>query len=534
MMIRKTAPHPIPVPLAAALLALVLTVAGALPGLAQSNGFRQALAQAVAGDPEIAAFYAARDYKPIWVSRRDKQRRKAFLGALRRAPAHGLATKRYDAKAVSADFSRLRGDARAAEVEVRTTRRFVQYAHDIQSGIVAPARVDANMTLPRPRRGTRQLLESFSKSTPAAFIRVLPPQNKGYALLLKEKARVQKIAAQGGWGPKVGASVLKPGQAGAAVAQLKARLNRMGYRAGSGNSYDTALAQAVARFQTANSLNPDGVAGKATMVAVNTSASTRLMQVVLGLERMRWLNKPLGQRHIVVNEAAFVVNVYDRGRSVYDSRVVVGKPGRWRTPEFQDQMTHLIINPSWHVPPAIAGLEYLPLLKKNSNALARQDMVMTNTSGQVVNPASVDFAQYTKDSFPYSLRQKPSGGNALGKVKFLFPNKHAIYLHDTPSKSLFGRDLRAYSHGCVRVQKPDELAYLLLGWQAGNAKALFDQTVASGKETRIDLKSPIPIYLVYRTAFAAPNGSVRYAPDTYGVDGKLWSALKAAGVSLNG
>ncbi len=522
-----------------AALTIAVLLAAMLPGaaaqaqpLTQSAPFRQALAQAVAGDPEIAAFYAARDYRPIWTSKRDRKRRNAFLAALRQAPAHGLPRGIYDAAAVRADFANMRGARRAAQVEARTTRRFVAYAHDIQSGIILPARVDPNMTLPPPRRNTRQLLEAFAKSAPSGFLRALPPQDRGYEALLRERARLQKIAANGGWGPKVGVRRLKPGQSGAAVIRLRARLGRMGYRAGNGATYDRVLEQAVARFQADHSLIPDGVAGPATMAAVDTPASTRLMQVVLGLERMRWLNKPLGRRHIIVNEAAFKVNVFDRGRSVFESRVVVGQPGRWRTPEFQDRMTHMVVNPSWYVPASIAGREYLPLLKQNPNALARQEMEMTDASGRIVNPATVDFSRYDKDNFPFILRQKPSAGNALGKVKFMFPNKHAIYLHDTPAKSLFNRDLRAFSHGCVRVHKPAELAYLLLSWQTSDPRGLFDRTVASGKETRIDLKEPVPIYLVYRTAYADPDGRVKFAADTYRVDGKLWKAMQAQGVSL--
>ncbi len=525
-----------PAPFRPALLALVSLLTLLLtqaPAQAQSQAFRQALARAVAGDPALAAFYQGRNYAPIWVSNRDRQRRTAFVAALRQAPAHGLPRGRYDAATVRADLANLRGDARRAEVEARTSKRFVQYARDIQSGIVTPSRVDANMTLQPPRRDPTALLVAFAKSSARGFIAKLPPQDKGYARLLDEKTRMEKIVARGGWGPKVPGKGLKPGQSGPAVRALRARLKAMGYAAkGQAASYDDALVQAVARFQDDHGLNRDGVAGKDTLAALNTTASIRLMQTVIGLERMRWLNKSLGKRHIIVNEAAFTVNVYDRGRSVYESRVVVGQPGRWRTPEFEDRMTHLVVNPSWYVPASIAGSEYLPLLQRNRNALGRQDMEMTDASGRVINPANVDFSRYTKGNFPYSLRQKPSGGNALGKVKFLFPNRHAIYLHDTPSKSLFLRSLRSFSHGCVRVQKPDELAYLLLGWQSSNPKELFDRTVASGVETRIDLQQPIPIYLVYRTAFVSEKGRPQYRADSYNVDAKLFTAMKKAGVVL--
>ncbi len=530
----STLPQPRRLPVVAALAALLLLfLLPPAPARAESTAFRQALASAVAGDPVLAAFYGARNYDPIWVSKKDRKRRRAFLAVLKEAPAHGLPSGRYDAAAVRSDFSRLRAVPKRVEVEIRTSRRFLQYARDIQSGIVTPRRVDANMTLRPVRRDPVGLLSAFSKSSPSGFLAKLPPQTAGYQRLLKEKARIQSVAARGGWGPKVPAATLKPGQSGAAVRVLRQRLAAMGYaRSARGDVYDETLKQAVARFQDAHGLNRDGIVGKQTMAAINTTAATRLMQAVIGLERLRWLNKPLGKRHIIVNEAAFTVNVYDRGRSIYESRVVVGKPGRWRTPEFEDQMTHMIVNPSWYVPSSIAGIEYLPLLKQNPNALARQDMEMTDSSGRVVNPGSVDFSKYTKGSFPFSLRQKPSGGNALGKVKFLFPNKHAIYLHDTPAKRLFGYDRRAFSHGCVRVQKPMQLAYTLLGWQSANPKQLFDATLATGVETRIDLKSPIPIYLVYRTAWVASDGTPNYRADSYNVDGKLYGAMKKAGVVL--
>ncbi len=518
-----------------AVLALSFLLGALAPVRAQSNAFRQALAQAVAGDPAIAAFYKARDYAPIWTGPRDRQRRSALLAALREAPAHGLPRGRYDERAVRAEFSNLRSDARKAEVELRTTRAFLQYARDIQSGIVTPSRVDKDMTLRPPRRNPATLLASLAKSSPRAFFKSLPPQDPGYARLLKEKARMEKVVRRGGWGPTVPGRKLEPGQSGKAVQALRRRLAAMGYKSrGRASVYDDGLVQAVARFQDDHGLNRDGIAGKETLAAINTPAETRLMQTVIGLERLRWLNKPLGRRHIIVNEAAFSVNVYENGRSIYESRVVVGQPGRWRTPEFEDRMTHMVLNPSWYVPPSIAGGEYLPLLQENPNALARQDMEMTDADGNVVNPQSIDFSSFSKDDFPFSLRQKPSGGNALGKVKFLFPNKHAIYLHDTPAKRLFRFSRRAFSHGCVRVQKPFELAYTLLGWQSPNPRQLFDRTLATGEETRIDLKQPVPIYLVYRTAWVDADGRANYRADSYKVDGKLFAALKGAGVVLTG
>ena len=519
-------------------IALVLGLALALSGLparAQSTAFKLAVAQAAANDKVILAFYKARDYRPIWTGNADRQRRKAFLDALKRAPDHGLPRGRYEADELRKSFAGFKSAKAKGALEVEVTRKFLQYARDIQSGILEPRRIDRNMTLRPPRRDPLKTLESFAKSSPAAFIRKLAPLSPDYQRLLKEKLRMERIVGRGGWGAPVKAKKLKPGDSGPAVVALRKRLTAMGYgRLGSAKTYDAALESAVQKFQLDHGLNADGVAGGNTLRAINTPATERLMQVVIGLERLRWLNKPLGKRHILVNEAAFMAYVIDNGKRTLTTRVVVGQPGRWRTPEFEKKMTHMVINPSWFVPGSIAGGEYLPLLKKNARALERQGIVMTDANGRRVDPTKVDFSKYSKGNFPYSLRQPPSDGNALGKVKFMFPNKHAIYLHDTPAKNLFGKDIRAYSHGCVRVQKPFELAYTLLAKQSANPKALFDGYVKAGKEVTVNLKQPVPIYLVYRTAWVEPNGRPNYRLDTYKVDKKVFAALAKAGVVLRG
>ncbi|NOX72187.1 MAG: L,D-transpeptidase family protein [Alphaproteobacteria bacterium] len=519
-----------------ALLALalgLLAIFAGLPANAQSIAFKQAVAQAAAKDKAIAAFYKARNYKPIWTSNKDRQRRLAFVSAAAKAQDHGLPVGRYDAAQLKRDFGGIKSAKAKGILEVETSRKFLQYARDIQSGILEPRKIDRNMTLRPPRRDRLKTLTAFAKSSPKAFFKSLPPSHPDYARLLKEKVRIERIIARGGWGPKVKAKKLELGQSSKAVTALRKRLSAMGYKQlGQSKTYDAKLVNAVKQFQIDSGLNADGAAGGLTLAAVNVPATQRLMQVVIGLERLRWLNKPLGKRHIMVNEADFRATVYDNGKPTLVTRVVVGKAGRWRTPEFEKKMTHMVINPSWFVPGSIAGGEYLPLLKKNANAMARQGIEIRDITGRRVDPTSIDFSQYSKDNFPFSLKQPPSGGNALGRVKFMFPNKHAIYLHDTPAKSLFGRDVRAYSHGCVRVQKPLELAYTLLSKQSSNPKKLFNDALASGQEVTIQLKKPVPIYLVYRTAWVTAKGRPNYRRDTYAVDKKVFSALSKAGVVL--
>ncbi len=520
------------------LLALTLIFSATLvifatPASSQSLAFKQAVATASARDEAIATFYKERNYKPIWTGNGDRQRRRAFLDAVSKASDHGLPIGRYDADQLKRDLGSFKSAKARGILEVEMTKRFLQYAQDLQSGILEPLKVDKELYVKPPRRDRLANLKAFSKSSPQAFLRSLAPKHPDYARLLKEKARLEKVVGRGGWGDKVPGKKIKPGQSGAKVFALRKRLTAMGYKkVGISPDYNDALKMVVARFQQDHGLNRDGVAGGATLAAMNVSAQTRLQQVIVGLERQRWLNKPRGKRHIIVNQADFRAHVMDNGKSTLETRVVVGKAGKFRTPEFTDEMTHLIINPTWHVPKSIARKEYLPMLKENPDALRRQGIRMTDAEGQPVDPATIDYTEYDVNNFPFDLKQPPSSGNALGKVKFMFPNRFNVYLHDTPSKSLFARDVRAYSHGCVRVQKPLELAYTLLKPQSANAKGLFHKYLATGRETVVGLEKPIPVHLVYHTVWVTAQGRPNYRMDIYRRDKRVFGALQKVGVVL--
>jgi len=520
---------------AVATLAVVAVFLSGHNADAQTSVFKQAVATASANDKAISTFYAERDYRPIWTGTGDRARRQAFVAAAAHAPDHGLPTGRYDARLLKADFAAVKTARGRAYLEVETTRRFLRYAHDIQSGILDPNKLSDDIAIKAPRRDRLAQLRAFSKSAPAAFIRALPPKAPEYARLLKEKARLEKALAAGDWGAKVRAKKLRPGRSGPAVAILRQRLTAMGYGGlgRGGDTYDDATSRAVQQFQTDRGLKADGVAGQATIRALNVSAQTQLKQVVIGLERQRWFNFDLGARYILVNQAAFKAYVIDNDRVTLQTRVVVGKAGaRFRTPEFNDKMTYMVINPSWYVPQSIIRREYLPKLQKDSAALNPLGIEFTDANGQKVSPASIDFSQYGLKNFPFSFRQPPGPRNALGKVKFMFPNKFNIYLHDTPSKSLFNSARRAFSHGCVRVQKPFQLAYTLLGRQSSNPKALFAKYLNSGRETRVNLKQAVPVYLTYKSVWISADGRPNYRMDVYGRDKLVFGALQNAGVVL--
>jgi murein L,D-transpeptidase YcbB/YkuD len=349
---------------------------------------------------------------------------------------------------------------------------------------------------------------------------------------MKHKVTLRRLKAEGGWGPVAGTQTLKPGAEGPAVVALRDRLVRMGYLKPTASArYDERLEAAVRDFQARHGLAEDGVAGPGTLAEINLSVQERLQSVVVAMERERWMNMDRGARHIDVNLADFSAKIVDNGKVTFETRSVVGHRERARqSPEFSDVMEFMVINPSWFVPRSIATKEYLPELQANPNAVSHLEI--TDRSGRRIDRTAVDFSQFTTSNFPFAMRQPPSQTNALGLVKFMFPNRHNIYLHDTPQKHLFAHEVRAYSHGCIRLADPFGFAYALLARQEADPEGYFQRILATGRETTVHLKTPVPVHLMYRTALTDPKGALEFRRDVYGRDGKIWQALEEAGVVL--
>lgn len=520
-----------------ALLAFVLSLSlfgSAVQAQTKVTALQQAIAVAAANDKDVAAYYRANGYQQIWTSKagKDRARRSALLAALAKAGDHGLPMSRYQPTALKAAMGSARTAAEVGKLEVQMSKIFLSYARDVQTGMIVPGQVDKLMARRIPYRDRIALLDALVKSSASAFMRSLPPKTPEYTRLMKEKLRLERLLGKGGWGQKVPGSGLKPGQSGNAVVILRNRLVTMGYlRRSASKSFDANLQKAVQLFQQDHGLTPDGVAGKSTIVEVNKSVESRMQSVIVAMERERWLNRPRGKRHVLVNLTDFTVKIIDNEKVTFQSRVVIGKNQRDRqSPEFSDVMEHMIINPTWNVPRSIATKEYLPMLQRNPNAVSHLRMV--DARGRTVSRANIDFTQYSAKTFPFNLKQPPSRGNALGLVKFMFPNKHNIYLHDTPAKNLFSREVRAYSHGCIRVHRPFDFAYALLKAQEGDPMSYFQSRLKTGSETQVNLKKPLPVHLVYRTAFTQPKGRTNFRRDVYGRDARLWNELAKAGVAL--
>jgi murein L,D-transpeptidase YcbB/YkuD len=378
------------------------------------------------------------------------------------------------------------------------------------------------------------LLTEFRDSNPTAFLRSLPPRTAEYTRLIAAKLRLEALQAAGGWGPVVNAEKLEASAAGSDVIALRDRLAAMGYMGRSVSAtYDAQMVAAVEACQSGHGLEVDGTAGPSTIRELNRPISERLQSIVVAMERERWFNQDKGDRHVWVNLTDFSAKIVDHGEVTFSTRSVIGAvdPDR-ETPEFSDTMEYMVINPSWYVPRSIVTKEYLPQMQRNRGAASH--LLITDRNGRTVNRANIDFNRYNARNFPFSMLQPPSDRNALGLVKFIFPNQYNIYLHDTPAKSLFGREIRAFSHGCIRLNDPFDFAYALLAKQSENPEELFQSRLRSGNESRIVLDQPLPVHLVYRTAFTTNTGQVEFRRDVYGRDRKIWNALTREGVAVPG
>ncbi|WP_281982355.1 L,D-transpeptidase family protein [Thalassorhabdomicrobium marinisediminis] len=519
-------------------MALALLVSGIFaapkPVQAQTTAFKQAVAESVARDEDLASFYRARDFAGLWTGTSDEARlrRNALLTAFANAGNHALPEATYDPDALVARIQSAQTAADKGAMDVEISELYLSYARALQTGILTPGRVIPAIKREVPLRSSLSYLEGIESANPSAYLASLAPTAPEYARLLREKLRLERLVSVGGWGPTVPGGKLEPGDTGAAVVALRDRLVAMGYLERSATqTYDGAITMAVQAFQEAHGLEVDGIAGESTLDELNVPVTTRLQHVIVAMERERWLNQPRGERHIWVNMTDYSAAIIDNDIVTFQTRSVIGATSSDRqTPEFSDEMDHMVINPSWYVPRSIIVNEYLPALQRNRNAVSH--ILVTDSRGRPVNRGAVNFRQYNARTFPFSMRQPPSNRNALGLVKFMFPNRYNIYLHDTPAKSLFGRNVRAFSHGCVRLNDPFDFAYALLAKQESDPEGYFQSILRSGNETRVNLEEHVPVHLVYRTAFTHTTGELNFRRDIYGRDARIWNALAGEGVEI--
>ncbi len=479
---------------------------------------------------QIFTFYQDRSFKPIWT--RDngaKTKAKVLLDYLKKAGEHGLDPANYSIPDIEERIDSENPEV-LAELDLLLSTVFVDYAQDLSTGQVVPSKVNDEIHLRPHGLGALSVLDGAEQAEDLGpYIHSLAPKSPRYWRTKDALARYRKIAAAGGWPQVPAGPVLKPGMNDPRIAILRQRLSVEGdLPAGAdlmSTAYDDTLKAAVEHFQARHGYKADAVVGPDTLSALNVPVKDRITQLIVNLERRRWLSDDLGKRFIFVNLADQYLKVVemrgDREKTIHTARLVVGKPFH-STPVFTKDMRYVVFNPYWNVPASIANKEYLPELRQNPGALQRLNIRIFAASGAEVNPFSVDWNSLRR--VPYSLRQDSGNKNALGRIKFMFPNKYNVYIHDTPSKSLFDKDKRFFSHGCMRVQYPDQLAEVLLGPQGWTMDEIKAQ-IASGQQRIVNLKHKVPVYVTYLTAWVDKDGTANFRRDVYGRDKVLAAAL---------
>ena len=517
--------------LSATLLGMLLAACG--PDRPQTTP-RRRIRVALAGDSVVRlttgdtvglseatrAFYRSRRYRPAWLVEGKLTAQGAGLfRALGNAGVDGLSPERYRFNAATAVRRRiavaqgedsLKGQVPRllGDLDMLLTEGINRYSNDLAQGALDPKQAGLDWRIPRERAPEASILDALVKGRSVAeIVANLRPMDLQYRRFMQALARYEGLERRGVQWPAIPKDAsIAPGDTGAAVLPLRrrmafspdpfeARLAAAGTRP---SLYDDQLARAVKHFQDRHAIEPDGVLGPATVAELNRPLSQRIDELRLNMDRWRWLPHDLGPRYVLVNVAGFELEVVENSRIIDEMNVVVGQEG-WNTPIFADTMEYIVVNPSWNVPKSIMEEEILPAMQRDPNYLARNHMEMEPDG---------------------TVRQLPGADNALGKLKFMLPNPDNIYLHDTPAKYLFSRTRRDYSHGCIRLERPEELARLILSRTTRDSADL-GKLLATGEEKWLKFDRKLPIYVLYFTAWVEEDGTVRFHHDVYGRDRQL-------------
>lgn len=491
----------------------------------------------------LLRFYEQRIYSPAWINDEGPiPQIYTLINVVSEADKEGLRPQDYHQDKIKAILREVRQSQekkrpfyiqRLVDLDLLLTDAFLIYGSHLIAGKVDPEKIDAGWIASRREKDLAQIIEiALSKNQIEEAMESLLPQHPGYRRLRQALAHYRNIALNGGWlsiaeGPK-----MQKGDKGERIIELRRRLLATGdlgfLKEKDTNLFDDELEQAVRLFQEKHGLDVDGIVGSSTVAALNVPVNERIHQIELNMERWRWLPQELGLHYILVNIANFELDVVRKNDLMMTMRVVVGKAYR-RTPVFSAKMTYLVLNPYWHIPKNIAIEDILPLIRKDISYLGKQKIRVFQGWGaeeEEVDPENIDWEKVDAKSFHYRLRQDLGPWNALGRVKFMFPNRFNVYLHDTPSKELFAKTSRTFSSGCIRIEKPVELAVYLLqddpSWTRENILAAIDR----GAEQTIRLKEPVLVHLLYWTAWAEEDGSIQFRNDIYSRDKRLYEALR--------
>lgn len=476
----------------------------------------------------IQELYADRDNKPIWL-KGDSPAGEArdLVGAVASAEQEGFRLSEYDLGGLQSALTRIyeedgRTPEALASLDLRLTTLYLQYGHDMLAGRLDPTVVNRGWYVTTRRQSADSMLRAaLDDDDFSQMMESLRPRQEQYRELREALTRYRATADAGGW-PEVGEGALKPGASGERIVHLRQRLAATGdldsSRVNGPDTLDDDLQAAVNRFQGRHGLEESRGVDRATLAELNVPVEKRIRQIELNLDRLRWVPNDFGPRYVLVNIPEYQLHAYDGGKEKLTMKVVVGKDYENATPVFADTMSEVVFHPDWNIPRDIATQEIIPRMRESSDFLETRgyEVVDPDHPDRVISPKDVDWDADTAD-FRYRIRQPGGDGNALGKVKFLFPNRFAIYMHDTPTQSTFKRLNRAASHGCVRLEDPVAFAKYVLGPQGGWDEDRIREAMNDTVTKVVKLEHGLPVYLLYLTAYTK-DGKVHFRPDVYGTD----------------
>ena len=450
-------------------------------------------------------------------------RAETLLKTLRSAGDHGLEPNWYSVGDIE---KALTPGADASAAEALLTAAFVAYASDVSTGRVRANRVDKEIDIQQRKVDKADLLKAAADAPDfAAYLAALPPKGD-YPALQKALTLWREKRGKVAYTPLVDGVALKPNMIDARVPLLRKRLAELDFTVPPAGAivdqYDEPLVAVVKAYQEMKGLTVDGVIGSKTVRSLNTTIDERIEQIVANLERRRWLVEDLGSRYVFVNTGDYSMVFVNEGKPAFQSQVIVGTP-KDPTPEIQSVMRGFQTNPYWTVPQSIAGEEYLPILRRDPNALTGSGFkIFANWStDEELDPNTVDWSSIHPKAFPYRIRQDSGSSNALGYIFFPFQNKYGIYMHDTASRWLFTEGSRNFSHGCIRLQNPLNFVDVVFGGKNGFSKDRVQQVITSGQQAHYTFPEPITLYVTYRTVTASAEGKPTFRDDVYGRDRKV-------------
>lgn len=490
----------------------------------------------------LERFYGRRNFQLAWYGNDSPLAlTDDLVNAIEDAYLHGLVPDLYHIGAIKTLLNEVREEREGkpsfdlvtlAELDLLLTDAFFALGCHYSAGCVNPITIKAEWFTNGGEADVVTVLEQAleGKGIKEALRELMPSQNS-YLILKHGLARYRHIAGQGGWPILADGPPLRLGSSHERVRVLRERLTVSGdLSAGYNNEgvlFDDTLGQAVVRFQKRHGLEADGIVGPRTMQALNIPVERRIWQIMINLERLRWSSGKLGARYLLVNIADFAMAAMEDGQPVMTMKVVVGKP-YWYTPVFNAKLTYMVLNPSWNVPENIMGKDLLPRIQKDRKYLYDQEFEVLRGWGEnaeKIDPETIDWSQVTVDNFQFRLRQRPSPLNPLGRIKFMFPNRFSVYIHDSPQKGLFEKNIRSFSHGCIRIEQPIELAEYLLRGNRDWTRDRILEAIQSGKEQTVAVSRPVNVLVLYLTAWADGNGVIQFREDVYGRDERLGTVL---------